>query len=670
MNQLSFESSPYLRQHASDPVDWHPWGDAAFAEARERNVPVMVSVGYASCHWCHVMAAETFSDSTVGERLRSDFVAVKVDREERPDVDAVLMEALITLTGRGGWPMTMMLDAEQRPFWGGTYYNREAFLGLLEAVNSVWRERREEVDANVQAIQEALQAAVITPLDDVPGPELINEGLAQLARGFDRIHGGFGTAPKFANPMGLDLVMRAHMITPSQGTVDVIGTSLDAMASGGIRDLIGGGFARYSTDDRWLVPHFEKMLYDQAMMIGLYRRGWSLFGRPAWREVVEETVNHLLTRFRHPAGALFSSIDADSPNINGQMVEGAYYTWTPDEFHSILGTDAEAAIEWFGITANGHLDGRSVPNRLHARGDLVRPEHIERCRLALLNARDTRPAPAVDDKVVLEWNALAISALADAGMLMAKPEWIDAAVEIGEFLIAELRTSNGDWMRVWHHDGEPRARHHATAGDLAALVDALTRLGEATGRAAWTEQAVRTADHMLDHHWDAEAGGLFSTSIRHPSLLPARKDLRDDTTPSANSLAAGALLRLSALAGEPRYGNHADRILQLIGAACGRNPTSVSHGLTVLESRHRGITEVVIPGNAGDLVRVAMTIWRPDVVLAWGEATSSDLWNGRNEGFAYVCRNQTCLSPVSDPVQLLTQLQGKSPVPDGQIRGA
>ncbi|MGA1566233.1 MAG: thioredoxin domain-containing protein [Ilumatobacteraceae bacterium] len=659
MNRLSTESSPYLRQHAGDPIDWYPWCDEAFAEARARDVPVLVSVGYSSCHWCHVMAAETFADRAVGDSLRVGFVAIKVDREELPEVDAVLMEALVALTGRGGWPMTMILDPERRPFWGGTYYDRAAFVGLLDAVSRVWLERRSEVQANADTILEALRSSVVEPLDTVPGPELINVALSQLAQGFDGVNGGFGKAPKFANPMGLDLVMRAHMITPSQGTTDVITTSLDAMASGGIHDLIGGGFSRYSTDERWLVPHFEKMLYDQAMMIGLYRRGWSLFGHQTWRAVVEDTISHLLTTFRHPNGALCSSIDADSLDPRGQVAEGAYYTWTPDEFRSVLGSEADRMIEWYGITDEGHLDSRSVPNRLHARGDLLRPAGVEEARRQLLAARGRRPAPSIDDKVILEWNALSISALADAGMVMARPEWIEAAVEIADFLIGEMRDAQDRWLRVWHVDGEPRARHRAAATDLAALVDAFTRLGEATGRAHWTELAVRTADDLLDHHWDAGEGGLITTASDAPEPLIERKDVRDDTTPSANSLAAGALLRLSAIVSEPRYANHADRILQLIGAAVSRTPTAVSHGLAVLETRHRGITEVVIPGDERDLVATAMRVWRPDVVLAWGERTTADIWDGRENGLAYVCQNRTCSTPVDNSRDLLAQLTGR-----------
>lgn len=659
MNRLSTESSPYLRQHAGDPVDWFPWCDEAFDEALRRDVPVMLSVGYAACHWCHVMAAQTFADTEVADALRSDFVAIKVDREELPEIDGIYMDALIALTGRGGWPMTMMLDAQRRPFWGGMYYDRDAFLGLLSAVRTVWTQRRGEVDANAESIVAALAAATVTPLKELPGPELINNALTQLARGFDRTNGGFGSTPKFANPMGLDLVMRAHMIQPSQGTVDVITTSLDAMISGGLFDHLEGGFARYSTDERWLVPHFEKMLYDQAMMIGVYRRGWSLFGRPAWRYVVEITIDGLLSTFRHPAGGLCSSLDADSKLPDGTSVEGAYYTWTPHEMQHALDDDAAAAIEWFGITDSGHLDGRSIPNRLHARGDIIPPPAIDHARRRLISARRARPHPNIDDKVVTEWNALAVSALADAGMVMDRPDWIDAAQEIATFLVDNLRDDRGTWLRVWHADGHPRARHRAGASDLAALVDACTRLGEATGRARWTELAVETANDLLDHHWDADDGGVVCTAIGAPQPLVTRKDLRDDTTPSANTMAAGALLRLSAIVDEPRYLNHTDRILQLIGTVAMKNPTSATGGLAVLESRHRGITEVVIPGEAGDLVRTAMSIWRPDIVLAWGERTSSSIWHDRIDGSAYICRQQVCESPVSDAAELRARLTGR-----------
>ncbi len=666
MNRLANETSPYLRQHQDNPVDWYPWGSEAFEAARERDVPVLLSVGYSACHWCHVMAHECFEDADVAEVMNRQFVNIKVDREERPDVDSLYMDAVQALTGRGGWPMTVMMNADGEPFFGGTYFPKPAFLKLMAALDDVWSSRRDDLTKNSAGLIEAIGAsAAVTPAAAVPSLEQVNEALQKVAGAFDTEWGGFGQAPKFPSTFHIDLIMRAFMTSGSDVARQIVETTLDAMVSGGLYDHIGGGFARYSTDREWLVPHFEKMLYDQALLVRMYRQGFSMLGNDRWRLVVEETIEYVLRDLRHPDGGFYSAEDADSLDSSGFSTEGAFYTWTLDEVRAAVGEGADAVAEWFGVSEEGNFERRSIPNRLHARGRLRRPPAVERARQQLFVARSSRPRPGLDDKVLTEWNALFLASLADAAMRFGRTDWLDAAVANGEFLLRELRRPDGRWHRSWQVDGTPNARHDALAADHAALVDAFTRLSEATGESRWITAARETADTMLDHFWDAENGGLYTTADDGEQLIVRQKDLYDNTTPSANSAAAIALTRLAALTGEMRYANQADRILQLIGAVFDKAPGGVSNALVATELRHRGLTEVVIVGDEPDLVRMAKAIWRPDTVLAWGEPYDSPLFEGREPGFAYVCRDFACQLPVDTAEALYQQLTGREfPAPN------
>jgi uncharacterized protein len=672
-NRLADETSPYLRQHRDNPVDWYPWGDDAFAAARERNVPILLSVGYSACHWCHVMAHECFEDDEVAAAMNTAFVNVKVDREERPDVDAIYMDAVQALTGRGGWPMTVVIDADGRPFWGGTYFPKPAFLQVIGAITDVWVNRRADLEQNATALVTAIgKSAATEPKPAVPGVDVVNTTLARIAGAFDGEWGGFGTAPKFPSTFHLELVLRAFMTNGGADARRVAVTTLDAMASGGIYDHVGGGFARYSTDREWLVPHFEKMLYDQALLVRVYRQAHSVTALPQYRQVVEETIGYVLRDLRHPDGGFYSAEDADSPDEQGHGHEGLFHTWTPAEVRAALAGWSEAQVtevlDWFGITDTGNFveDGisRSIPNRQHARGELARPEHIERARRALFDARERRLRPGLDDKVLTEWNALFLWALADAASVYQRDDWKAAAIANGEFLLRELRDQRGRWHRSWQADGQPRARHRALAADHAALVLAFQRLGELTGEARWVHEALRTADTMLDWFWDPSQGGLYTTAEDAETMVVRQKDLVDNATPSANSMAAQGLLRLAALTGEQRYANHADRILQLLATVVEQNPAAVSNALLAIETRHRGIVELAIIGDAPDLVRTAQILWRPDLVLAWGEPFDSPLWDGRQDGFAYLCRDFTCQRPVSEPEELYEQITGR-PLPEG-----
>ncbi|HZX56125.1 MAG TPA: thioredoxin domain-containing protein, partial [Ilumatobacteraceae bacterium] len=441
MNRLSRETSPYLRQHAGNPVDWYAWGPDAFEAARDRNVPILLSVGYSACHWCHVMAHESFEDDDVAAVMNRSFVNVKVDREERPDVDSIYMDAVQALTGRGGWPMTVFLTPEGKPFYGGTYFPKPQFLQLMSAIENVWLNKPADVEQNVGALMDTLgRSAVVAPADGLPDYDIINASLQQLGQNFDSEWGGFGAAPKFPSTLNLDLVLRANVRNPSDAARTVVATTLDAMASGGMYDHIGGGFARYSVDRQWLVPHFEKMLYDQALLVRTYLHAWLVFGEARWRQVVEETIGYVLAEMTDAGGGWYSAEDADSPDEHGHGHEGLFYTWTPEEITDVLGTElAPAAIEWWEVTDEGNFEGRNILCRLRHRGALERPEEIERARQLLFAARATRRRPGLDNKVLTEWNALFLASLAEAGAAMGRQDWLDAAVANAEFLLASLR---------------------------------------------------------------------------------------------------------------------------------------------------------------------------------------------------------------------------------------
>ncbi len=673
VNRLADETSPYLRQHRDHPVDWYPWGPEAFAAAAERNVPILLSVGYSACHWCHVMAHECFEDAEVAAELNAKFVSIKVDREERPDVDTLYMDAVQAMTGRGGWPMTVFLSPDATPFYGGTYYPRDAFLKLLGVVDEVYRTNPADVAKNAKQMMAAIDAtARLKPGKNIPSAEQLNSTIQTLARAFDQEHGGFGGAPKFPSTFNIELMLRAYMTSGADAAKAIITTTLDAMLAGGIYDHIGGGFARYSTDRDWHVPHFEKMLYDQALLAQTYLHAIVVLRQPQWRHVIQDTIEYVLNTLTHPEGGFYSAEDADSLDADGNSVEGAFYTWTPDEVRAALDNVkpevVDQTLEYWDITDDGNWeDGRSIPNRIAHRDDLERPEAISFARLRLLAARSARPRPGLDDKVLLEWNALFLSTLSQAGAVFAHQPWLDAAEKNAEFLIDNMRGANGRWYRSWQADGNPPARHDALAADHAALVDAFTRLAEATGTARWIDEARATADTMLDWFFDPGLGGLYTTAEDGEQLISRQKDIADNSTPSANSSAAIALLRLAALTGELRYANHAERILQLIEPQIDDKVGMFSNALLATDLMRRGTTEVVIVGGTDDdgtehdmseFVRVAHSIWRPDAVLAWGEPYESPLWEGRRPGHAYVCRDHVCAAPATTTDEFVQALTG------------
>ncbi len=591
-NRLADASSPYLRQHATNPVEWWQWGEEAFAQARARDCPVLISIGYAACHWCHVMAHESFENAEIAKIMNESFVNIKVDREERPDIDALYMEATQAMTGSGGWPMTVVATPDGEPFFCGTYFparrrNGQAGFGeLCAALAAAWEDSRDKVMTQANAVVDHLRTTTFGG-GELPTAADVDSAVANLVALYEPRWGGFGGAPKFPQPMSIDVLLGAFARHADDAALKVAVDTLDAMAAGGIYDQLGGGFARYATDAKWLVPHFEKMLSDQALLIGAYTHAWQLVGLDRHRQVVTETVDYLLRDLRLDGGGFASSEDADADGV-----EGSFQVWTPDEIRAVLRDDpeaAEAAIAWWSVTEEGNFEGTSILHRIDHRSELVRPEAVERARRELFRAREERVRPGLDDKVLAEWNALTIGALADASVAFDEPSWLDAATTAAGFLVDNLRDGTG-WHRSWHPEGGPGP--HAFAVDLATLCDAFTRLYEATAAVEWLDHARQTAETLLADYADSDEGGFFTTAHHGETLIARQKDVQDTPTPSANSAAAVALGRLGALVTDERYSDAARGVLALTGRFAGQHPGAFAHLLAAVNllrpGHHRG----------------------------------------------------------------------------------
>jgi uncharacterized protein YyaL (SSP411 family) len=661
VNRLVHETSPYLHQHADNPVDWFPWGDEAFEEARRRDVPVFLSIGYSACHWCHVMAHESFEDDELADVLNTGFVAVKVDREERPDVDAVYMAATLAMSGHGGWPMSVFLTPDARPFFAGTYFPPQdrsglpGFRRLLEAITEAWRERRSEMESQADALAAAAAEQAVPDFGPRSAPEpvdVVGAAVDQLAARFDRRWGGFGPAPKFPQPALVELCLRRHRAGGEEehgpGALEMVEHTLAAMASGGIHDHLGGGFCRYSTDETWTVPHFEKMLYDQAGLTRAYLHAWQLTGDGQWLQVVSDTVTYVLRDLAAPGGGLCSAEDADS-----EGEEGRFYLWTPEELARVLGPDAERAARYYGMEDGPNFEGRSIL-RLAPGQPLLRTSEVEGWRHALYEARGPRVRPGRDGKVLTEWNAMFCSALAEAAAAAAQPAWKQAAESLARFLLANLRDGSGRWMRSWQGG---RARHLGYAADYAWLVDCFTRVAELTGEASWLAGAAETASELL-RLFRPDDGPLRTTGEDAEALIVRPAEVLDDATPSATAVAATALLRLGALCGDAQLSGAGAELVDTLRPVIDRQPLAAAFGVAGAELVRRGVTEVVIPGSRPDLVSVVQRRYEPDVVLAWGERTGSPLWEDRAEGLAYVCTNRWCAPPAGSPGELEERLDG------------
>ncbi|HLK43274.1 MAG TPA: thioredoxin domain-containing protein, partial [Thermoleophilia bacterium] len=579
--------------------------------------------------------------------------------EERPDVDAIYMEAVQAMTGQGGWPMTMFLTPDGRPFFGGTYFppraahGRPGFPELLRAVSDAWQTKRDAVLDDADKLSSAIARATEPDVADDVEQAVLRDGLqagfASLRQAFDPAWGGFGRAPKFPQASMLELALRLLARTGGDEARTIVVTTLDAMAAGGIYDHLGGGFARYSTDERWLVPHFEKMLYDQAQLLRAYLHGWQLTGAAGYRQVIEETAGYVLRDLRSPAGGCYSAEDADS-----EGVEGKFYVWDKAE----VAATAPAALDWYGVTESGNFEGRNILFRPPG-APLLRPPEVEQARATLFDVRARRVRPGLDDKVLTEWNAMMAAALAEAGAVLGRPEWVQAAEDMATFLETELRRGDGRWLRSWQADGG--ARHLAYAADYAWLVDAFTRLAEATGRARWVRAAEETADAMLELFSDPAGAGLFTTGHDAESLFVRPRDFYDGAVPAANSVAAVALLRLGALTGNERFASTAEQIVATVAGSFARQPMAYTNFLAAADLLSGGITEVAVTGDRADLVAGYRSRYRPAAVLAWGERYASPLWEGREDGYGYVCRDFACRAPVDSVDALLAELDGSSP---------
>jgi len=687
-NRLIHETSTYLLQHAYNPVDWYPWGPEALARAQAEDKPILLSVGYSACHWCHVMAHESFEDPETAAVMNEHFINIKVDREERPDIDAIYMEAVQALTGRGGWPMTVFLTPDGRPFYGGTYfpatprYGMPGFRQVLLAVAEAWRERRHELEAAGARLAEALQrSALIRPAGTALDNALLDRAARALLSSFDPQEGGFGDAPKFPQPMNLDFLLHHHLRTGEKQALHALTFTLTRMARGGIYDQLGGGFHRYSTDARWLVPHFEKMLYDNAQLARTYLHAWQVTGEALYRTVAEEMLDYVLREMTSPEGAFYSSQDADS-----EGVEGKFFLWRPEEVLELLGKeDGRLLCAYFGVTPQGNFrEGGTGATILHVARELpalaadlgVSAERlaaaVERGRRVLYAARARRVPPGRDEKVLAEWNGLMIQALAEAGAVLGRKDYLRAAAKAADFVLTRMAGSTDGALRLYRSWTAGRAQLRGYLEDHAAVGLALVELYQATFDLRWLETADALAHTITAYFHDPDAGGFFQTSADHERLVVRRKDFIDNAVPAGNSLAADLFLHLATLLGRPDYVEYAREPLELMAEGMAAQPAAFGRLLCALDRYLNPGLEVAIIGHPeamdtrGLLAEVrrhylpnsVLVSCAPDDQAAQARIpllAGRGLVNGR--ATAYVCRNYTCRLPVTEPAALAAQLQ-------------
>jgi uncharacterized protein len=629
VNRLAGETSPYLLQHADNPVDWYPWGEEAFERARAEDKPVLLSVGYAACHWCHVMEHESFEDAATARLMNERFVNVKVDREERPDVDSVYMDAVVALSGHGGWPMTVFLTPEGEPFFGGTYYPPEprhgmpAFRQLLTAIADAYAEQREDVTRQAKSLVGAIEASARTrPSSEPITSAILSEARRGLEAGFDPVHGGWGRAPKFPPAPALEFLLRVHARTGDERALELVTTTLDGMAAGGMYDLVGGGFHRYSVDPEWLVPHFEKMLYDNALLAATYLHAWVVTGRGRYREIVEETLDYVLRELRLPEGALASSQDADT-----EGVEGLTFTWAPGE-----GAPEELLLPF--------EHGRFV----------LRGELDEETRARLFELREQRPKPARDEKAIASWNGLALAALAEAGRRLERADYLDAARELGDFLLGALSAPGGRLLRSYR-DG--RTSGGGYLDDYANVAHGLLELHVATGELRRLEEANRLARLAVELFADDDHGGFFLSPADGERLVARKKDFDDHPIPSGNSMLAHVLLRLARIYGDDELERRAVGVVRLVHETLPRAPSAFGWMLSALELHLAPPRELAIVGPPdSDVARAALAAFDPGTVVAVGPSEDVPLLAGKGlvdgRPAVYVCERFACRAPVTD----------------------
>ncbi|MBX3440991.1 MAG: thioredoxin domain-containing protein [Planctomyces sp.] len=673
-NRLAAETSPYLLQHAYNPVDWRPWGDEAFEEARRLDRPVFLSVGYSACHWCHVMERESFEDEAIAELLNSRFVSIKVDREERPDVDQIYMTAVQALTQRGGWPMSVFLTPDRQPFFGGTYWPPRARMGMqgfheiLQAIDDAWQNRRQDVRTSAASLTEAVARMSAMEFDPAElSVDLLRNAMRALLRTFDARYGGFGGAPKFPHPMDLRVLLRCWKRFGDADALDAARLTLDRMVAGGIYDHLGGGFHRYSTDARWLVPHFEKMLYDNALLVPAYLELWQIERRPDDARVVRETLDYVLREMTSPEGPFFSTQDADS-----EGEEGRFFVWSVEEIESLLETDdARVFCYAYDVAPGGNWEGASILNRpkpsdqaaavLGMSADEL-DRRLSAARAVLFEARGKRVAPGRDDKVLVSWNGLMIAAMARAGAVLGEPRYAAAAARAADCLLANVRDEQGRLLHSWK-DG--RARFRGYLDDSACLIDGLVELQQATSDARWIDAALELADRMI-RDFAADDGGFFYTAGDHEALIARTRDVQDNATPSGAAMAAFALLRLGRLASRTDLEERGYRTLQAVSGLMAEHPRAAGQSLLALDFHLGPSPEVVLAeptsGAADPLVAEVRQRFLPGALLLrtvsgepvpeWMAPLVANRRPVSGAATAYVCERGLCREPCTDPAAL------------------
>ncbi len=674
-NHLQRETSPYLLQHVDNPVDWYPWGEEAMRRAREQDKPILLSIGYAACHWCHVMAHESFEDASTAAQMNADFINVKVDREERPDIDSIYMQAVTAMLGRGGWPMTVFLTPDGKPFYAGTYFPNEprhgmpSFKQILAGVTQAWEQDRDNVLRSATEVTEQLRALAGVDFEEQPlDAEVFRGALRGLTQQFDPTWGGFGDAPKFPQPMTIEFLLRESLRSESSEALKMAESTLRKMAEGGMYDQIGGGFARYSVDRRWLVPHFEKMLYDNAQLARVYLHAWQVTGKALYRRITEETLDYVLREMRHEDGGFYSSQDADS-----EGVEGKFYVWSAEQVREALGEDSDAFMHVYGVSDQGNWEGRNI---LHLHLDpevwamqLGHDAEALKARMAAARARlyairSKRIWPGLDDKVLTAWNGLMLATFAEAGLALDRPDYIDAAKSNADFLHRTVRLESGRLLRTWKAGA--KAKYNAYLEDYAYLADGLLALYEATFETRWIDWARELAELMLTHFRDREKGGFFDTSDDHEQLLHRPKDLQDNAVPSGSSMAASVLARLSLLVGNGDYWKVAEQSTATMSKFMSQYPSGFGQWLNVASFIASEPLEIALVGSIEQLapmLEVARQGYRPFQVIALGDGSADapvPLLRDRSQiegrGTAYVCRQFACQAPVTDPRALADQL--------------
>jgi uncharacterized protein YyaL (SSP411 family) len=673
-NRLANETSPYLLQHADNPVDWYPWSEEALLKAQEEDKPIFLSIGYSACHWCHVMAHESFEDAATARILNDQFVSIKVDREERPDLDQIYMSAVQALTGSGGWPLSVFLTPDGRPFYGGTYFPPQqrhglpSFAQVLLAVADAWQNRRQELVRGGQQLASAIarQGGLGTGQGQHLARETLDTAYRQLEQQFDTGHGGWGGAPKFPQPMALEFLLRYHYTTGYAQALDMVTRTLEAMARGGMYDQVGGGFHRYSVDDRWLAPHFEKMLYDNAQLARVYLHAWQVTGNDFFRTITAEILDYVMREMTDAAGGFYSTQDADS-----EGEEGKFFLWTPDEIRGVLGEEADAFIAAYGVTRHGNFEGKNI---LEFVGDMHQRAALAEARRALFKAREKRVRPGRDEKVLTSWNGLMLAAFAEAARVLDRDDYRTIAERNADFLLRELRHGNGRLLRTWKRrpevaEGAGEAKLNGYLEDYSYLIEGLLELYQTTFEPRWFVAAQELAETMLTH-FQAPDGGFYDTSDDHEALITRPRDLQDNATPSGNAMAVTALLKLAGFTNNLRTVDISHQALAQMQPMMSQYPLGFGQWLQALAYALSKPHEIAIVGDPDSadtqaLLNVVRDGYRPFQVVALGSPDTQvpvvPLLRGRGlvdeQAAAYVCRDFTCRAPVTNPGVLQSLLE-------------